>query len=85
MPVLKAGKLLTMNGMLPKSIQTRSQAVVVKESLRPLPSISTDVVVAMEAKIEALTAELEKKNREQETIKEKMGAWSKYLGILCLI
>ena len=54
-----------------------SQAVVVKESLRPSPSISTDVaslekVAAMEAKIEALTAELEKKNVEQETLKQKM-------------
>jgi len=40
--------------------------VVVKESLRPLPSISADVVflekvAAMKAKIEALTAELKKK------------------------
>ena len=54
-----------------------SQVVVVKESLRPLPSISTDVassekVAAMEAKFEALTAELEKKNLEQETLKQKM-------------
>ncbi|XP_039682842.1 uncharacterized protein [Medicago truncatula] len=62
-----------------------SQAVVVKESLRPSRSISTDVpsskeVAAMEAKIEALTAELEKKNLEQETLKQKMERLEQMIG-----
>ncbi|XP_039686948.1 uncharacterized protein [Medicago truncatula] len=62
-----------------------SQVVVVKESLRPSPSISTDVassekVAAMEAKIEALTAELEKKIFEQETLKQKMERLEQMIG-----
>jgi hypothetical protein len=62
-----------------------SQAVVVKESLRPSPSISTDVasskkVASMEAKIEALTAELEKKNLEQEMLKLKMERLEQMIG-----
>ena len=62
-----------------------SQAVVVKESLRPSPSISTNVdssekVAAMEAKIDALTAELEKKNLEQETLKLKMERLEQMIG-----
>ncbi|KAK2369900.1 hypothetical protein QL285_082998 [Trifolium repens] len=62
-----------------------SQAAAIKESLKFLPSISTDVVrpdkvAAMEAKIEALTIELEQKNLEQETLKQKMEHWERIFG-----
>ncbi|XP_045789490.1 uncharacterized protein LOC123884438 [Trifolium pratense] len=62
-----------------------SQAATIKESLKFSPSISTDVVqsdkvAAMEAKIEALTVELEQKNLEQETLKQKMEHWDQIFG-----
>ncbi|CAJ2679143.1 unnamed protein product [Trifolium pratense] len=62
-----------------------SQAATIKESLKFSPSISTDVVqsdkvVAMEAKIEALTVELEQKNLEQETLKQKIEHWEQIFG-----
>ncbi|XP_045804064.1 uncharacterized protein LOC123897458 [Trifolium pratense] len=62
-----------------------SQVATIKESLKFSPSISTDVgqsdkVAAMEAKIEALTVELEQKNLEQETLKQKMEHWEQIFG-----
>ncbi|AES65081.2 hypothetical protein MtrunA17_Chr2g0295031 [Medicago truncatula] len=62
-----------------------SQVVVFKESLRPSPSISTDVVssekvAVMGAKIEALTVELKKKNLEQETLRQKMERLKQIIG-----
>ncbi|CAK8565040.1 unnamed protein product [Lathyrus sativus] len=61
-----------------------SQAATIKESLKSTSYISTDVssdkIVAMEAKIEALTVEIEKKSLEQELIKQKMGHWERMFG-----
>ena len=54
-----------------------SQAIVVKESSKSSPLISIDVVLSekvapTKAKMETLTAELERKNFEQEMIIQKM-------------
>jgi hypothetical protein len=53
--------------------------------LKLSPSIFTDVVrpdkvAALEAKIEALTIELEQNNLEQETLKQKMQHWDRIFG-----
>ncbi|CAI8584112.1 unnamed protein product [Vicia faba] len=61
-----------------------SQAATIKEFLKSSSFISIDVssdkVVAIEVKIEALTAELEKKNLEQEMIKQKIEHWERMFG-----
>ncbi|XP_058772808.1 uncharacterized protein LOC131646885 [Vicia villosa] len=57
-----------------------SQAATIKESLKSsfIPSdVSSDKVASMEAKIEALTAELEQKNLEQEMLRQKMEHWER--------
>jgi hypothetical protein len=42
--------------------------------------VRPDKVAALEAKIEALTIELEQNNLEQETLKQKMQHWDRIFG-----